>query len=270
MLEAKNLNFSIAGTKIIKGVSLSLVPGEFLIIIGSNGAGKSSLLSLLTGERKPDSGEITLNKQRMDAIPLSDLAIIRAVLPQSSSLNFAFTVQEVVMMGRSPHKGAGYVKDQQLVEQALSIVDALHLKNRMYTTLSGGESQRVQLARVIVQILEKQTDSNGKIVETARYLLLDEPTSALDLAHQHNTLKVAKELAQNENIAVVAVLHDLNLAALYADKIAMMKQGEIIKMGTPDDVLQEALIQQAFDIQVKVMPHPVHQNCPLVIAQAHQ
>lgn len=262
MLEAKNLHFNIGSKEIIKDVSLTIVPGEFMVIVGSNGAGKSTLLSLLTGEKKTNSGNITLNNQLMENFPLNDLAKIRAVLPQSSSLSFSFTSEEVVLMGRSPHKGAGYAKDLQLAEEALAIVDALHLKDRMYTTLSGGESQRVQLARVIVQIWEKQNDQ-------ARYLLLDEPTSALDLAHQHNTLKIAKKLTNTENIAVVAVLHDLNLAALYADKITMMKHGKIIKTGTPDDVLRETLIQQAFNIQVKVMPHPVHQGCPLVIAQAH-
>jgi len=273
MLEVKNLSFSIARKEIIKDVSLNVVPGEFLIVIGSNGAGKSTLLNLLTGEHKPSTGEITLNEKRMETIPSNELAKIRAVLPQSSSLSFSFTVEEVVMMGRSPHKGAGYIKDRQCVQEALTIVDSWHLKDRMYTTLSGGESQRVQLARVIVQIWEKQDDrqhSDENKLKQARYLLLDEPTSALDLAHQHNTLKVAKKLAHEENIGVVAVLHDLNLAALYADKIAMMKHGKIIKMGSPDQVLQESLIQQVFDIQVKVIPHPIHQACPLVIAQAHQ
>ncbi len=262
MLEAENLYFNIAGIEIIKNISLTVAPGEFMVVIGSNGSGKSTLLSLLTGERAANSGKITLNNQAIESIPLKELAKIRAVLPQNSSLNFSFTAEEVVMMGRSPHKGAGYAKDHQLTKEALEIVNALHLKDRMYTTLSGGESQRVQLARVIVQIWEKQNNQE-------RYLFLDEPTSALDLAHQHNTLKIAKQLAHRENIAVIAVLHDLNLTALYADKIAMMKYGKIIKTGTPDEVLQESLIQQAFDIKVKVMPHPVHHDCPLVIAQAH-
>lgn len=262
MLVAENLHFKIGETPIIKDVSLEVTPGELTVIVGSNGAGKSTLLRLLTGESKPNSGQIFLNEKPLQSIPFNELAKCRAVLPQSSSLSFPFKVEEVVLMGRSPHKGAGYKKDQQIVEEVLTLVDTLHLKDRVYTTLSGGESQRVQLARVIAQIWQKQNNE-------ARYLLLDEPTSALDLAHQHNTLDIAQKFAHQENIAVLAVLHDLNLSALYADKIIMMKNGNIVKTGTPEEVLKEHLIEEAFNLEVKVIPHPVHRNCPLVVATAH-
>lgn len=262
MLEAQSLHYSIAGNPIINGVSLQVLPGELMVIVGPNGAGKSMLLKLLAGEIVADSGSVSMNGRLMESITLKHRAKLRAVLPQSSSLSFPFKVAEVVMMGRSPHQGAGYQKDCQAVEQILEVVDATHLKDRNYTTLSGGECQRVQLARVLVQIWEKESDE-------VRFLLLDEPTSALDLAHQHNTLKIARQFAKQENVGVLAVLHDLNLAALYADKIVMMKAGEILRVGKPNAALNPELIQQVFDIEVDVVPHPGHNACPLVIAYAH-
>jgi len=267
MLEAHSLTYSISGKVIINDVSLQVIPGELLVIVGSNGAGKSTLLGLLTGEIIADKGQLTMNGSSMESIDLKQRAKLRAVLPQQSSLSFPFKVSDVVLMGRSPHKGMGYEEDQRVVNDVLDAVGVLHLKKRNYLTLSGGERQRVQLARVLVQIWEKESGELGK---QSRYLLLDEPTSALDLAHQHNTLSIARKFAHEENIGVVAVLHDLNLAALYADKIAMMKDGRILEIGSANSVLNAALIQQTFNIEVEVVPHPAHQSCPLVIAYAHQ
>ena len=267
MLEASSLSYRISGKTIVDDVSLQIMPGELMVIVGSNGAGKSTLLNLLTGELFADKGQIRMNDSLLESISLKQRAKIRAVLPQNASLSFPFKVDEVVMMGRSPHKGAGYEKDQQVVNEVLNIVGASHLKERNYITLSGGERQRVQLARVLVQIWEKKVAGES---DQPRYLLLDEPTSALDLAHQHNTLNIARKFAHQEGVGVVAVLHDLNLAALYADKIAMMKAGKILQVGSAKSVLNAALIQQVFDIEVEVVPHPVHQSCPLVIAYAHQ
>ena len=271
MLEARSVSYSISGKTIIDDVSLQTMPGELMVIVGSNGAGKSTLLNLLTGELPAEKGQITMNDSLLESICLKQRAKIRAVLPQNASLSFPFKVDEVVMMGRSPHKGVGYEKDHQVVNEVLNIVGASHLKERNYITLSGGERQRVQLARVLVQIWEKvwEKKRTGKS-EQPRYLLLDEPTSALDLAHQHNTLNVARKFAHQEGVGVVAVLHDLNLAALYADKIAMMKAGKILQVGSAKSVLNAPLIQQVFNIEVEVIPHPAHQSCPLVIAYAHQ
>lgn len=187
---------------------------------------------------------------------LMERAQVRAVMPQDSTLSFPFTVLEVVLMGRTPHlKGAESLRDYQIARAALEAVDARHLEERLYPTLSGGERQRVQLARVLAQIWEETTED--------RYLRLDEPTSNLDLSHQHSTLSVARHFA-HQGVGVLVVLHDLNLAAQYADCVLMLNKGKIINYGTPAEVFTRELIRETFGLQVMVGKHPT-MECPLII-----
>ena len=180
-LEVRNVSVSIGNKHLLKDISLTLRPGEVVSILGPNGAGKSTLMKVMSRERKPCSGKVILNNR--ENWPLEKQALMLGVLPQSSSLSFPFTVAEVVSLGRIPCT-ASRAENTRIIDETLTKVDAFHLKDRNYTTLSGGEKQRVHLARVLAQLWES-------CPQGARYLLLDEPTSALDPAHQQLTLKIA-------------------------------------------------------------------------------
>ncbi|TXH72177.1 MAG: heme ABC transporter ATP-binding protein [Thiothrix sp.] len=261
MLTTEHLSLTIRGKPLLQDISLSLKPGEVLAVLGPNGAGKSTLLRLLSAELKPSQGKIMLNDKPLAAWSSTEQARLRAVLPQSSRLSFPFSAEEVVMMGRAPYRHS-HTRHQnaQAVQAALQIAHVQHLAKRMFTSLSGGEQQRVQLARVLAQLWQADTSQT-------RYLLLDEPTSALDLAHQHHVLGLAQQLAKVWNLGVLAVLHDLNLAALYADQIAILKQGQLQTYGEPQTCLSPRQIHQAFAVDVEVMPYPLQVNRPLVITQ---
>lgn len=256
LIEARNITVEINSKKLLDDVSLEMRAAEVLVVVGANGAGKSTLRKVLCGDLVPTSGEVSMSGKSLDNWTLPERARVRAVLPQDSSLNFPFTVLEVVLMGRAPHaKGAESAKDFEIARCALEKVDALDLETRIYPTLSGGERQRVHLARILAQIWEP--------TENPRYLLLDEPTSSLDLTHQHQTLKIAREFAA-KGVAVLIILHDLNLAAQYADRILMLKNGQIVALGTPKNVLTSETIHQTFAVKVSIINHP-HLDCPLIV-----
>lgn len=264
MLEAQNITVQVSHNVLLSDVSVSIKAGEVLSIIGPNGAGKSTLLKALSNEMHVSKGCIKLNDRTLLNCSIKEQARLRAVLPQSSHLSFPFKVEDVVQMGRSPFHGSSNAKkDHDIVQQAMQLVQVDHLQGRNFTHLSGGEKQRVQLARVLAQIWEAPEDNQ------ARYLLLDEPTSALDLSHQHHVLSISRQLAQTWNIGVLAVLHDLNLAATYSDNIAVLKAGKIIQNNCPSQTLQPQLIKQTFNLDVDVTVHP-HQDCPLVISRRPQ
>lgn len=257
-IEAQSVSVSIRGKSIVQGVSLSVKPGQFVAIVGANGAGKSTFINVMSGDRQPEHGTVTLNGKSLKQWDSKSLAKMRAVLPQSSSLNAPFTALEIVLMGRSPHiRGIEQPHDYAIARQALAAAQVAHLEQRSYTTLSGGEKQRVQLARVLAQIWEPL--ENGQ----DRYLLIDEPTNNLDIAHQHSTLKIAKRFAE-QGVGVLAILHDLNLAAQYADQVAVIQGGQVLANGAPDVVFTPEIIQEAFHISVTITRHP-HMDCPLII-----
>lgn len=264
MLRTEHLSLAICGKTLLQDLSLAVKSGELLAILGPNGAGKTTLLKLLSGELKPSQGQIILNNKPLTAWSSAEQARLRAVLPQSSQLSFPFSAEEVVMMGRAPYRHSQTrSQNEQAVQAALQIVHVEHLAKRLFTSLSGGEQQRVHLARVLAQLWQADR-------QPARYLLLDEPTSALDLAHQHHVLGLAQHLAKTWNLGVVAILHDLNLAALYADQIALLKQGQLQTYGEPQASLSPSHIQQAFAVDVEVIPYPLQVNRPLVISQRPQ
>jgi iron complex transport system ATP-binding protein len=258
MFEAKNISVQIGAKKILDGVSLQLNAGETVALLGTNGAGKSTLLKAMCGDVKISGGEIILENRALEDWHYHTLARKRAVLSQHSELNFPFTAREVALLGRNPHiRGAESKKDLEIVGEALRLVEAEHLADQSFPTLSGGERQRVHLARVLAQIWEKPENEK-------RYLFLDEPTASLDLAHQHLTLQTARQFA-GEGTAVLVVLHDLNLAAQYADKVLILQNGRTVAFDTPKNIFVSETIQKVFGIEVYITRHAKNYDLPLIV-----
>jgi iron complex transport system ATP-binding protein len=260
-LEARTVEVKLNQNQLLHAVSLSISPGALVAVIGPNGAGKSTLLRVLSGDLVPSSGDVyLLDRSLRTWLPIAQ-ARVRGVLPQQSNLSFAFTAREVVLLGRTPYSnGNDGPHDRTIARLALATVQAEHLADRWYTTLSGGERQRVQLARVLAQIWEPCDNQ-------PRFLLLDEPTNSLDIAHQHEMLALARQWSRN-GVGVLAVLHDLNLAAQYADRIVLLHHGQVVANDTPQQVFTPDLIARVFGLQVQIMPHPTL-RCPMILAHAH-
>ncbi|MDD5198958.1 MAG: heme ABC transporter ATP-binding protein [Terrimicrobiaceae bacterium] len=242
MIDARGIVVERMGRPIVSDVNFRAAAGGITAILGANGAGKSTLLRVLCGDCRPDRGSV-----RYFGRPLADwrpveLARRRAVVPQSSALNFPFTVAEVVLQGRAPHleRGAPGV-DESAAAAALDAVDLARAASRDYTTLSGGERQRVHLARALAQV---GLDGGG------RCLLLDEPTSSLDLRHQHDVLRVLRRFADSGGCAVV-VLHDLNLCMRYADKVVLMHYGRVLGSGDANAILTPDWLGIAYGLRVR-------------------
>ncbi len=254
MLITEHLNIALQGQSILKHIDLMIEPGSIVSILGPNGAGKSTLMKSLSGDIPDGLHQVTLEGRPLKEYSVPELANYRAVMPQSVQLDFPFLVSEVIEM--SLLTAVSHYERAAYVERALAMFDVTHLKDRNYLTLSGGEQQRVQLARVIAQITHKADDRN-------RYLFLDECTSSLDLAHQHQVFEVVTEVVKTHRIAAIMVLHDLNLASQYSGRLVLMNQGEIVSQGTVDEVLQEERITDVYGYPVKVIPHP--KGWPMVI-----
>ena len=252
----KNLSVSVSRKRLLENISFEFKAGEMIAVVGENGAGKTTLMNCLTGA-SDSQNSVTMNGAPVESYSLTELASLRAVLTQSNDLSFPFSVLEVVRLGLSL-SCQSQAQQLSVVTQCLRMVDGLHLKDRDYTTLSGGEKQRVQLARVLAQI---SLDS-----ELPRYLFLDEPTSALDMKHQFDTLKMLRSLRQL-NIGVLIILHDVNLAAMYCDRILLLQQGRLLKFGTPVEVLNGHNIKQGFGVDVHILNHPTSRS-PIMINQS--
>jgi iron complex transport system ATP-binding protein len=249
-LTLTDIVLSRANRRLVDTVSLCVQPGQLTVLMGENGAGKSSLLKIAAGELTPDSGLVMLGDKPIKAWTSAARARCLAVLPQESNVAFMFSAYEVVLMGRSPHcSGTPNTIDKDIAHQALAKLDVAHLANRLFPTLSGGERARVSLARVLAQLWQP-------IETTPRCLLLDEPVAALDIAHQHLALQVARAFAHDEGATVVAVLHDLNLAAQYADNVVLMKAGRIQAQGSVAETLTESILSQCFSTVIRRMAHP--------------
>ncbi|MCU7650995.1 heme ABC transporter ATP-binding protein [Pseudomonas piscis] len=255
MLRVKNLHVRRGGKDVLTGIDLQLVPGEVLGVLGPNGAGKSSLLGALSGELAAHQGRVLLDERELAQWDGVQRARRLAVLPQASSLDFAFRVEEVVGLGRLPHQ-SGLLRDQEIVAAALEAADVAHLGGRSYLALSGGERQRVHLARVLAQLWPG---------EPGHSLLLDEPTSALDPLHQHVTLQAIRAFA-DRGVAVLVILHDLNLAARYCDRVLLLEGGRPHSMGVPTAVLRAEPLKAVFGLEVLVQEHP-ERGHPLIIAR---
>lgn len=256
LLEVKDLAFQIAGRTLVKDLSFSLYSQELLVILGRNGAGKSTLMKLLTRQLAPATGSIRLFQKNLNDHHPRQLAKRRAVLTQFTSLTFDYSVLDVVLLGRTPHSEFNSVsaQDRELAQHCLELVDLQDFSRRGYLSLSGGEQQRVHMARVLAQLGDSDEE---------RLLFLDEPTSSLDLYHQHQLLDLLKKIKKT-NVAILAVLHDLNLAARYADRLLIMKQGHTLALGSPHDVFTTEIIKAAFNYEAQVLQDPVR-GCPYLI-----
>jgi iron complex transport system ATP-binding protein len=256
MIEARDLGYRIGEATLVSGVDLALRPGEIAAIGGCNGAGKSTLLWLLAGLLTPTSGAVTLDGRPLAAFPARALARRRALLPQQDGLTQPLLAREVVALGRYPFGGTQALRNDPAVDRALSAVGGTALADRPFTTLSGGERQRIGLARVLAQIDGGEPD---------RVLLLDEPTSALDLGQQHAVLDILRATARR-GVAVGMVLHDLNLAAAWADRLILLRAGRLLADGPPADVLTPSIVAEALGVRVHVLSHPDHGRPQLLVA----
>jgi iron complex transport system ATP-binding protein len=245
MIKATEITKNIGRKNILTDCGLDLQPGRLMAVVGPNGAGKTSLLKIISGEDRKFNGHVQINGYPLHKLTTRDLSRLRAILPQYSMINFPFTAEQVVEIGRFSHR-SGAQEDRMVIHESMRITRTEQFRKRLYHTLSGGEKQRVQMARVISQITSKTADP--------RYMLLDEPTSSLDLAQQHVLLSLAKSMC-NKNIGVLAVLHDLNLALQYADDIVMMKDGRVVASGPMQSTLSEHLIEDTFGHPVRLFHH---------------
>ncbi|MFJ2646251.1 heme ABC transporter ATP-binding protein [Streptomyces sp. NPDC087420] len=248
--EACALNVSRGSRDVLTGIDLTSRAGEVLALVGPNGAGKSTLLAALAADLAPAAGEVRICGRDARAWSAPELALRRSVLPQTAALAFPFTVEEVVRMGRAPWSGTARAdEDDAVVAEAMAATEVTPYADRVVSTLSGGERARVALARVLAQ--------------RTPLLLLDEPTAALDLRHQELVLRICRTRATAGD-AVVIVLHDLGLAAAYADRAAVLHDGRIAAEGPPDQVFEEPLLTRVYRQPVEVLPHP-HTGTPLIL-----
>ncbi|OAM53116.1 hypothetical protein A7981_06785 [Methylovorus sp. MM2] len=259
MLEILNASLKVGHRSLLDNISFTIQPGEFVAVCGPNGAGKSSLIRLISGEIKPANGHVRWHGKDIAAWNLLHLARHRALLQQRCEVGFDYTAMEVILLGRHPHhQGATRNVDVRIAELALAEVEGRHLADQIYSTLSGGEQARVQMARVLAQIWEPS--------DSPKLLLLDEPTAALDPRQQHRILSVAKQWARKGDVAVVAIVHDLNLAAQYADRIALLREGKLQTIDTVHAVVTPEAVEACFDLPCVLLTHP-DGGTPMVAAR---
>jgi iron complex transport system ATP-binding protein len=246
----RGVTLTVDGRTLLSDVDLAVRPGELVALIGPNGAGKSTALSVLAGDVTPDVGEVTIDDRPLVRIRVQELGRLRSVLLQQKGVSFSYPVRDVVAMGRMPWARVQpdlaapgrAATDDEIVADALARTDTTHLADRDVTTLSGGELARVSLARVVAQ--------------RCRVVLLDEPTDALDIGHQEQVLALAAGLAA-DGAAVLAVLHDLNLAAAYADRIVLLADGKVVADGSPRAVLTGERLSAVYGHLVETIDHPM-------------
>ncbi len=242
----ENLQCSYGKEPILQEISFSIETGEFFIIIGPNGSGKTTLLKTINSIIKPQQGNMEILGTPFQTYTRKSLARLLAFVPQEVPSDFPFTVKDVVLMGRYPHLGVfGLEKeqDQEIAKEAMEFTDILHLATRRLSQLSGGERQRVFIARAICQ--------------EPQIILLDEPTASLDLAHQVRTMDLMERLKREKGITVVMVSHDINLAAMYGDRLLLLKEGKIVKLGKPANVITFEILEEAYGCVLMVNPSPL-------------
>jgi iron complex transport system ATP-binding protein len=246
MIRVENLNFQIANAQLLKDINAQFGAGKVNLILGPNGSGKSTLIKLLSGEMKPSSGSIHYKNINLNNLSALQLAKSRAVLSQNIDLSFPMRVDDLVMMGRYPHFEINPSEnDKNICLQAMQWFGAESFKNRSYLTLSGGEKQRVQFARVFAQIWPSENQNDC-------ILFLDEPLTFLDIYYQYDFMDKLRDFVKShKQLTVVGVVHDINIANQYADKILLLKQAEVFEFGEKDQVLTESNIYEVFNIRVE-------------------
>ncbi len=246
ILTIEKAGFKYGGTRILEDINLKVRKGEFWGILGPNGAGKTTLMNLIDGLIPLNEGSIKIGGKSVGAMKRRELAKRMAVVPQDASLVFPLTVEEVVLMGRSPHMGRCEFeseKDIAVARFAMEATDVLSLSSRLMQSLSGGERQRVLIARALAQQPEM--------------LLLDEPTSSLDIAHQMSVFDMIRSFSGDAGLTVLAATHDMNLASMYCDRIALLHNGCFYSQGTPEEALTEESIREVYGVNVFVDRHPL-------------
>ena len=247
MLTASNITFRAGNKPLVSDISVSFAPARLHLIIGPNGAGKSTLIKVLARLLRPHVGRVEYEGADINNASEAELAKRRAVLSQAVEAAFPLTVREVVMMGRYPHfRGHPGPTDEKIVDEVMAQFELTELGNRYYQTLSGGERQRVNFARVLAQLYR---DGSMAADSSCRYLFLDEPLTFLDIRHQIDFLKKIRAFAEAPDVVTIGVVHDLNLAARFADHIVLINEARVIANGTPVEVLTAERIQAVFGVQ---------------------
>lgn len=244
-IQAENVTYRIGQSSILREISIQIPSKRFVGLIGPNGSGKSTLLKMIYRVLQPDTGTVYLDDQNVHKMQMRSVFQRMAVVSQESVPNFDFSVQEIVMMGRTPHKSmfqSDTAEDLAIVEQALSRVDMTEYRKRSFLSLSGGEKQRVMIARALAQ--------------QAEIIVLDEPTNHLDIRHQLQLMDLVKHL----DVTVLAALHDLNLASVYCDDLYVLQDGKVVDSGTPEEVITPELLRDVFGVVAEVTLHPVTQK----------
>lgn len=252
-IKVDRLNHRFNTTDVLKNISFDVLKSEFFIITGPNGSGKTTLMKLLAAVMPKISGNIEISGKKIETFKGRELAVKTAFVPQLVSSDFPFTVREVVLSGRAPHQGILGLessKDTAIVDQTLKFTDILHLADRKIDKLSGGERQRVFIARAICQEPE--------------IILLDEPTSALDLAHQIKVMDLMERLKEEKKTTVVMISHDINLSAMYADTMLLLKEGRVVATGKPAEVLKGNYLEDVYDCRLYIDENPFGES-PRVI-----
>jgi ABC-type cobalamin/Fe3+-siderophores transport system ATPase subunit len=253
MLEVITLSANYGDTPILKDVNLQAAPGEILAVIGPNGAGKTTLIRAISGTHPVQAGKIFINGQDLLLLSPQNKARLMAVVPQAHHLPEDFSVRETVLLGRTPYLnwlGSAGEKDHAIVQSALELTQLTQLANRRVGELSGGEQQLVLLARALAQ--------------DAPILLLDEPTTYLDLQHQSMLLNLVRKMAVEKRLAVLMVLHDLNLAGMFADRVVLLVRGTVYAAGLPGEVITAENLAEIYHIPISVIAHPEY-GTPLVL-----
>jgi len=245
-IDIHKVGHSYGSHSVLQNISFSIETGDFFIVIGPNGSGKTTLMKIIAGIIKPLRGRLTVFDRLIESTPPKELARKVAYVPQLAAMDFPFSVMEIVLMGRSPHLGLlGWEQeyDFEIAKKAIAFTETEHLARRKLNELSGGERQRVFIARAICQ--------------EPQIILLDEPTASLDLAHQIKIMDLMEKLRAEKNITVVMVSHDVNLAAMYAQRLLMLNRGRIVAMGLPQEVLSYAILEEVYGCTLLVDESPI-------------
>lgn len=255
MIEARKISYAHRQFRILDQVEFSVKKGELLVIIGPNGAGKSTLLKVLAKENTKAEDEVYLKNKRLSEWSDRDLAFNKAKFSQENNPDIGLLVKDIVLMGRYPYfHSAPHKEDMEIVDKMMNDTDVFLLRERNYNSLSGGEKQRVHLARVMAQL---HNDVESKLA------FFDEPLNNLDIRYQHQILEKIQSFTRQGNSAIL-VLHDLNLAAEFADKVLLLKQGKVVAHGVPDEIFTEEIIRKAYDFPCAICSNPVT-KCPMII-----
>lgn len=254
MLSAGNITVQVNGRQILRDVSVQILPGRFTTVVGPNGAGKSTLLRVLSNDIRAYEGRVTINGNPLQTFNSKAMSQVRSVLPQHSQIQFAFSVEQIVQLGRHAHV-ATRTENAAIVDEVMELTGISSFRRRVYQTLSGGERQRVQLARVLAQVWEQTV--------FPRYLLLDEPTSSLDIAQQDIIFTLARA-ACARNIGVMAIIHDLNQAVQFADDMLFLRDGKTVAIGAPRTTFTKANIEETFSCPVSLYHLPDREHPVMV------